>query len=305
LRGDFEQGWPLYERRQYLREVPTVRRLSQPRWMRGVPVSGKTLFIYADQGLGDTLQFIRYVPLLEQLGARVVLSAQSGLGRLLTTLSPTVQLLGEAETPTAFDYQCPLASLPAAFGTRLGTIPVGAPYLQPEADRVQYWATRLGPAGFRIGVCWRGSAIAGGAGRSFPLRLLAPVASLPQVRLISLLRAPEPGPLDDLLPGMRVQWLGEALDRSDTFIDTAAVMAHLDLIISCDTSIAHLAGALGQRAWIVLKQAPDWRWLLDRSDSPWYPSLRLLRQRLPDRWDDVFATLRHDVMGLIDHVGEG
>lgn len=304
LRGEFEQGWPLYERRQQLREIPTVRRLPQPRWTRAVPTDGKSVLIYADQGLGDTLQFIRYVPLLEQQGARVLLSVQSGLKRLLTTLSPTVQLLGEAETPATFDYQCPLSSLPGAFDTRLGTIPAGASYLRAEADRSQDWAARLGPAGFRIGVCWRGSTVAGGTGRAFPLHLLTQLAALPQVRLISLLRAPERGPLDDTPPGVRIEWLGEALDRSDTFIDTAAVMAHLDLIISCDTSIAHLAGALGCRAWIVLKRAPDWRWLLDRPDSPWYPSLRLLRQQVSGRWDDVFANLHHDIAGLIAQAGE-
>jgi len=292
LLGRFEGAWDLYEWRSQLPGAPKLHRYPQPRW-RGEDIRGKTLFVYLDQGLGDTIQFSRYAKLAEQRGARVVMSVQRGLRRLLSSLSPTIQILSETEAPDAFDHHCPLASLPRAFETSLDTIPVGVPYLRAEPERVAHWRQRLGTDGFKIGVCWQGSTVKTGVGRSFPLRELEGIASLPGVRLISLQRDVGEEQLATRPVDMKIETLGDDFDAGpDAFLDTAAVMESLDLVITCDTSIAHVAGALGRPAWVALKLVPDWRWMLDREDNPWYPSLRLYRQTEQGRWANVFDAMR-------------
>jgi tetratricopeptide (TPR) repeat protein len=293
LLGRFEGAWDLYEWRSELPGAPKFHRYPRPRWQGHEDVRGKTLFLYLDQGLGDTIQFARYARLAEQRGARVVMSVQSGLRRLLSSLSPTIQLLSETGVPDAFDHHCPLGSLPRAFKTSLDTIPSSAPYLRAEPERVAHWRRKLGAEGFKIGVCWQGSTVKAGAGRSFPLRELAAISSVPGVRLISLQRGAGLEQLATRPAEMRIEMLGDDFDAGpDAFLDSAAVMESLELVITCDTSIAHVAGALGRPAWVALKHVPDWRWMLDREDNPWYPSLRLFRQTEQGRWAGVFDAMQ-------------
>ena len=297
--GRFASGWSLYEQRP---DALAAAARPQPRWRGDESIVEKTLFVRAEQGFGDTIQFCRYAPLLEARGARVVLSVYAPLRRLMQGLSSTIQILGDGETPQEFDFHCPLLSLPLAFGTTLDTIPRMPHYLAAEPDRIARWRGRIGNRGFRIGICWQGNPHnAAEVGRSPPLAMFAPLAALPGVRLISLQKHHGTEQLAAMPPGMTVEELGEEFDAGpDAFLDAAAVMEGLDLIITSDTSIAHLAGALGRPTWVVLKHVPEWRWLVNREDSPWYPTLRLFRQSRRGDWEGVFADVRR---ALIDRCG--
>lgn len=301
LLGRFDLGWGMYEWRSRLPDAPNFHRYTQHRWDADADMRGKTVFLYLDQGLGDTIQFCRYATLIEERGAHVVISIQSRLRRLLSSLSPTLRIVGETEAPESFDYHCPLASLPGAFKTTAETIPAHRSYLASEPQRAARWRQRLGEEGFKIGICWHCSTIKTGTHRSFPLSALRGISTLPKVRLISLQQAVGTEQLVALPPGMRVETLGEAYDTGpDAFLDTAAVMDSLDLVITCDTSIAHVAGALGRPTWVVLKCVPDWRWMLGRDDSPWYPSIRLFRQTTNGHWDNVFDVMRRELQARVE-----
>jgi tetratricopeptide (TPR) repeat protein len=295
LCGNFEPGWRLYDENNWSAKAdkaPAVRDYTQPRWHGREDLSGRVLFLYPDQGLGDTLQFARYALLACARGAQVVMAVQDGLPRLLSTLSPGVLVLGERDSPPVFDYHCPLSGLPGAFGTTIQAIPAAIPYLRADPVRASHWRRTLGSDGFKIGVCWQGSALKAGIGRSFPLRELQRIETIPNVRLVSLQKHEGTDQLRALPAGMEVESLGEDFDAGpDSFIDAAAVMDSLDLVITCDTSIAHLAGALGRPAWVALRYVPDWRWMLDRDDSPWYPTLRLFRQSADGDWNSVFEAM--------------
>ncbi len=208
--------------------------------------------------------------------------------RLFGGLEGQVKLAESAVASERFDYQIAVSSLPRAFKTRLATIPARSTYLSAEAPLVQKWAARIGPQVFKVGVCWRGNPnINADPARSIPLACFAKLAQMDGVRLISIQKQDACEEEPPALPGLIT--LGEDFDAgADAFIDTAAVMQSLDVIITCDTSIAHLAGALGRPVFVLLKQVPDWRWLLDREDSPWYPSMRLFRQKARGDWGEVF-----------------
>lgn len=290
--GRLETGWRLYERRPEASSKSAAP--TQRAWRACEGFAGKTLFIEWEQGFGDTIQFCRYVKLAEERGARVLFAVQDPLRRVLAGLSTTVQFLGETATPREFDFHYPLLSLPLAFGTRMANIPCLERYLSAEPARAARWGERLGTHGLKVGICWQGNPRnRAETGRSPPLRLFAPLAAIPGVRLISLQKGPGVEQLADLPPGMTVEVLGEEFDGGpDAFVDTAAVMDNLDLVITCDTSVAHLAGALGRPTWLALKHIPEWRWFLDREDSPWYPAHRLFRQTRRGDWDSVFAAMR-------------
>jgi tetratricopeptide (TPR) repeat protein len=288
LLGDFAEGWELYEWRNRARGVPDCRRFDEPQWA-GEDIDGKTLFVYADRGIGDTFQFVRYVPLLRARGASVVLSVQNGLRRLLKELGSIAEIIDETERPAKLDFHCPLASLPRAFRTTLATIPTPGGYLTAEREKVATWREKLRMEDLKIGVCWQGRSP---DDKSFPLKNLEGIAALPGVRLISLQKVDGLDQLRDLPAGMSVETLGEYTFDPEPFVDTAAVMQLLDLVITCDTSVAHLAGALGRPAWVALKQVPDWRWLRERSDNPWYSSLRSFRQTRRGDWYGVFDRMR-------------
>ena len=294
LLGRFAEGWPLYDWRS--RKLGnTVQKLvcGKPSWRGHEEIEGETLYVYAEQGFGDTIQFCRYAKLLAALGARVILSVQDPLVRILGSLEPDILVTGSAVEHSNFDRHISLLSTPLAFGTVAETIPVCFPYLRAEPERVQYWKQRIGPDGFKIGIAWQGNISSpADAGRSFPLTAFTGLAAVPGVRLISLQKDNGTEQLYNLPVPMRVETLGEEFDAGPgAFVDTAAVIESLDLVISCDSAVAHLAGALGRRVWVGLQFVPDWRWQLERFDSPWYPTMRLFRQHTRGAWQNVFAAM--------------
>ena len=303
LVGRFELGWRDYEWRKLMKEPSGNRSFAKPAWLGKEPIAGKTVLIHAEQGLGDTIQFCRYLPLLEKAGAKVLLLPQGPLSQLMRSLPCSAQILNADDPAATFDYHCPLLSLPLAFNTTLQTIPSQMPYLQADPERVDRWKHRLGRIGFKIGVAWQGTSKAKvDIGRSFAVSELFGLSQLAGVRLISLQKAEGREQLDHLPAGMTVETLGEDFDEGpDAFLDSAAVMENLDLVISSDTAIAHLAGALGRPVWVALKHVPDWRWMLERPDSPWYPTMRLFRQRARGDWKGVFAEIEREV---IDYLGQ-
>ncbi len=262
--------------------------------------SGKTILVHWEQGLGDTIQACRYLKLLEQAGARVLFAPQKALRALMRSLSESIEIVDADDASLAFDFHCPLMSLPLAFKTALHSIPAGGPYLSADPQRVERWASRLRGPGFRIGVAWLGSAFGASVGRSAPLAEFRRLAQTPGVRLISLQKGQAGEPLAEPPEGVKVECLGDGFDEGESaFLDTAAVMKVVDLVISVDTAAAHLAGALGVPAWVAVKSVPDWRWLLQRSDSPWYPTIRLFRQKSAGDWRGVFAEIESALAELM------
>jgi tetratricopeptide (TPR) repeat protein len=304
--GEFALGWPLYEARF---DVPALgnpaRHVNAPRWNGTEALAGKTLLIHAEQGLGDVIQFCRYLPLLAAQGASVVFEVMPSLKALLRTLPPAIRLVGRGEPLPSVDYYCPLLSLPLAFKTRVDTVPAQMPYLTAEPQRTASWMQRLRALpGLRVGVAWQGNPavekLIWARGRSIPLAALEPLTQLPGVSLVSLQKGPGVEQLRNVPFANRIMDLSAELDRGpDAFLDTAAVMAGLDLVISSDTSVAHLAGALGRPVWTVLAASPEWRWGLERSDSPWYPSMRLFRQTTVGDWTAGVAAIAAALQDLI------
>ncbi len=290
IQGDLARGWPDYEFRFLAgrQDRPTLKG-AVPFWT-GEPCRGARLAVLADQGNGDKIQFARYLPLLAATGAVVTFVCPARLQRLLRDVTAglrVVDAVGEDET---FDLQVSLSSLPACFRTTLDTIPGAGGYLTPDPALVARWADRLGRQGLKIGLCWRGhQGWQVDPRRSVPLGALAPLAALPDVRLVSL-QLPDAG--EGLADALSLEEIGGDLDAGpDGFVDTAAVMANLDLIVTCDTSIAHLAGALGRPVWVLLQSSPEWRWLLETDQSPWYGSMRLFRQRERGAWAEPVDVL--------------
>lgn len=288
LRGDFESGWREYRWRLICRgnSLPSF---PQPHW-DGSALRGQRILFVAEQGLGDTIQFIRYAPLVRETGARVLVLCQGPLLRLLSTQAGIHELIPEGSTPPAFDVQAPLLSLPEIFGTTLSTIPAAVPYLTVLPEWRERWSERMSsdPA-FKVGIAWRGNPAHKRDGRrSVALSTFAPLAGVPGVRLISL----QVGPGREQLADHAEEWnVFDPGDQLEDFADTAGLLSHLDLVVTVDTAVGHLAGALGVPVWVALPRAPDWRWLLERDDSPWYPSMRLFRQTAPGDWTEVFQRM--------------
>jgi len=285
--GRFEQGWRLHEWRKKLAEPVGNRSFPQPLWLGREDISSKTLFVHWEQGLGDTIQFCRYGKLLTARGVTVVMSVQEPLYRLLRQMSPDIQIINHDEVPSAFDYHCPLMSLPLALGTTLETIPSEQRYIFADEQLRKAWDVRLPPKTKpRIGVVWSGSTKhKNDHNRSIDLLTLAPVFSADAhwISLQNELRRGDFALLQELHP-----LVSYGVELKD-FSDTAAVIDLLDLVITVDTSIAHLAGAMGKKVWILLPYNSDWRWLTERNDSPWYPSARLFRQADVGSWGNVIA----------------
>jgi Flp pilus assembly protein TadD len=298
LLGRFEAAWPGWEERFRAGAVP-ARQLAAPLW-KGEALAGRSLLIYAEQGLGDTIQFCRYK---FPADGNVVFEVQPRIARLLATRSNTPIIVPRGEQLPSFDLVCPLMSLPALNGTLETTIPANVPYLSAETDAVARWQARLGRHGFRVGIAWQGNpSRREDIGRSIGLEQYLTLASIPGVRLISLQK--DDGS-EQLTPGMNVETLGEDFDSGpDGFIDAAAVMVNLDLVITSDTAMAHLAGALGRPVWVALRAVPDWRWMLQRTDSPWYPTMHLFRQTERDKWAPVFASMKDALAELVAERGD-
>jgi tetratricopeptide (TPR) repeat protein len=290
--GQFAAGWRRFEARL---QLPTfagaLRGSPSPRWT-GEPLAGKTVLVQAERGLHDTLQFCRYVPLLHARGARVILEAPSQLHRLLATL-PGVERLIERETSLpVHDFHSPLLSLPLAFGTDGTNIPADVPYLAAESERVREWGTRLAASvGPLVGIAWRGQdEPMDGAERSFRLADAAPLATVEDVRFVSLQKGEGTAEIADVAFRARIDDFDALLEGgASAFADTAALIMQLDLIVTADTAIAHLAGALGAPVWVVLSATPDWRWLTEGETSAWYPGMRLIRRGPDEAWGALFG----------------
>ncbi len=290
LLGDFARGWPDFELRLRTHEAARAREYKQPRWRGEGAIAGKTILLHAEQGFGDTIQFCRYAEAVAALGARVVLAVPPALKRLLTGLRGVAAVAASDAETGAFDWHCPLPSLPLALKTTISSIPAAIPYLAAPADRVQAWSKRLGAgARPRIGLAWSGNPKhKNDRNRSIALRRFAALGGL-KASVVSLqkhMRA------DDAATLAEFAWLAPFGGELTDFADTAALIAQLDLVISVDSAVAHLAGALGKPVWILLPHVPDWRWLIGRDDSPWYPTARLFRQPAIGDWDGVFEKIQ-------------
>lgn len=295
LGGDFARGWPLYEwRHKALESTHPQRQFAQPLWLGQDRLQGKTLLLHSEQGLGDTLQFIRYAPLLAAQGAHVVVELPRALMDLLADMQGVSQFIEQGQALPAYDYHCPLLSLPLAFGTTLDSIPAPAAYVRSLQPKRAQWAAALGAkTGLRIGIAWSGSTgHKNDHNRSITLaELLQHLPPGPQY--ISLQKELREVDQATLCATPQLRHFGPELVD---FTDTAALCDLMDVVISVDTSVAHLSAALGQTTWVLLPYSPDWRWLLERSDSPWYPSARLYRQDSSMRWAGVLQRLRDDVL---------
>jgi Flp pilus assembly protein TadD len=294
--GNFDAGWKAYEWRWKTGAFARYRRPFQaPPWLGDEPVSGKTILLHAEQGFGDTLQFIRYAPLLAGRGAKVLCEVQPELLPLLSQL-PGVTVVAAGERLPAFDLHCPLLSLPLAFGTQPGTIPAAIPYLVAPAERVAAWRDRLPPGRPRAGFVWSGSPSHKNDGnRSIALARLASLFEETPVRCFSLQSEMRSADVETLAGLPNLIELGSGFRD---FADTAAVVALLDVVICVDTAIAHLAGALGKPALILLPYAADFRWMRGRDDTPWYPTAKLFRQPAFGDWDSVIVRLREELRRL-------
>lgn len=298
--GRFAEGWQEYEWRWKSTAIQFRRPpRSQPEW-GGEPLQGRTLLVESEQGLGDVLQFVRYVELLQQRGENTVFQCPQALKPLLETCSSIQRLTSADEELPPFDVHVPLLSLPRIFGTTADTVPDNVPYLVVPPSRIADWGRRLGDLdGFRIGVAWQGKpTYRGDRQRSFHLQKFGPLAHLPGVRLVSLQKGSGVEQLEEV--AFPVRTLGDRFDEDDgPFLDTAAVMMNLDLVIAPNTSVAHLAGALNVPVWVVSSPAAgDWRWIVDRDDTPWYPKMRLYWQRVHGDWDEAFNRVYADVAAL-------
>lgn len=291
LQGDFTAGWPEYEWRR--RTQPAAGpNFPEPPW-DGSPVAGRTILLHAEQGLGDTLQFVRYAGVLKRQGARVLVGCPRTLVPLLTSSPDIDAVVSDGDEPL-YDEHAPLLSLPAILRTTLGDLPAEVPYLFADPERASRWRPELGPPGtFKIGLAWQGNpTYRDDRWRSIPLAQFAALARVPGVRFFSLQKGWGSEQIAAVADRLPIVDLGSRLDVSGgAFLDTAAVMQSLDLVITSDTAIAHLAGALAVPVWLALAFVPDWRWLMDREDCPWYPTMQLFRQPEPGNWPAVFERM--------------
>lgn len=327
LIGRYDKAWPDYEVR-FIRKDPPPRSFTQPRW-DGSPLAGRTIYIYAEQGFGDTFQFVRFLPLVKHRGGYVIFECQQDLRALLRRCAgfdEIVEKQVDGEAAAQFDLHLPLLSLPGILGITLDNLMADVPYIHPDSDLVTEWqdrliykiSNRINPQSlipdhqsairnpFKVGIVWAGrSTYKYDKERSCSLADFAPLTNIPGVILFGLQKGD--GAVQAVNPhsGMSIINLGEELDNSGgRFVDTAAVIANLDLVISIDTAVVHLAGAIGKRVWTLLPFSNDWRWLLRREDSPWYPTMRLFRQPRPGDWQSVIHAVVDELRKEKDR-GEG
>jgi Flp pilus assembly protein TadD len=289
--GDFEAGWAEYEWRFRVEGMAASRSpFPQPHWDGVESLEGKTINLYTEQGLGDSIMFARYAPILAARGASVVLGVLPAAKVLMTEMSG-VTTVAPGDPLPSFDIQAPLLSLPYLLKTRMETIPASVPYLRPRADRLDTWRDRIPhDKKLTVGVVWAGGRdFTGDRNRSISLQTFETLFDVSGVSFVSLQRDLRDGDAERLRPRPDVVHFGEQLTD---FADTAAVISMLDLVISVDTSVAHLAGAMGKPVWILLPFAPDFRWMLERADSPWYPTARLFRQSMIGDWEGVLVNVK-------------
>jgi len=296
LAGNYAAGWTEYEW-QWKRRGEQPRKFAQPTW-DGSALGRRTMLLYAEQGLGDTLQFIRYAPLIKRQDGIVVLECQPELVRLLRRCAGIDLVVSRGDALPAFDVQAALLSLPRIFATTLESVPAAVPYLTADRDRVVDLHKRLqGGDALKVGIVWRGNpSHQNDRFRSVPLEQLLPLMQMPGVAFYSLQKGAGREQLAALSDRLQIIDLSEHLNDFD---DTAAAVANMDVIIGCDTSVAHLAGALGVPTWVLLPAVPDWRWMLNRMYTPWYPTVKLFRQTTLGVWDDVVETVSQTLEGML------
>ena len=289
--GKLEKGWDNFEWRSETpagKKIKKNRQFDQPRWDGG-PLDGKRIFIYWEQGFGDTIHFCRYLPLVAQRGGQVIFECQQSLVGLMKGLDGGAEIIDPQADEPIFDVHCPLLSLPRAFGTTSETIPVDLPYIFPRSADVADWRQRLGVReGLRVGIVWAGTPnTPTDRRRSLPASMFAPLMEIQGTNFYSLQIAERTEELSELDADKIVDLASGIID----FSDTAAAISQLDLVIAVDTAVVHLAGAMGKEVWTLLPFLADWRWQIDRTDSPWYSTMRLFRQEAPEKWDGVLASV--------------
>jgi tetratricopeptide (TPR) repeat protein len=297
--GRFEEGWREYEWRWKSKGVKK-RDVPGPHW-DGSALTDRTILLQAEQGLGDTLQFIRYASIVKSMGGTVIVECQESLRKILSRSAGIDRFISQNEQMPGCDVHAPLLSLPMILGTTLQTVPAQVPYIFPDPILVQSWRNRLaGIAGFKVGIVWQGSKQhKKDRQRSIPLARFAPLSRVSGVQLISLQKGPGTEQIHTVASEVPLIDFGAELDETaGPFMDTAAIMGSLDLVICADTATAHLAGALGVPTWLALPIAADFRWLLDRNDSPWYPTIRLFRQKQSGDWQSVFQVMASELQRI-------
>jgi Tfp pilus assembly protein PilF len=297
--GDFAGGWRGYEWRRGGAFTMQRRKLAAPLWLGEQPLAGKTILLHAEQGFGDTIQFVRYAPLVAARGARVIVEVQPPLVPLVSGMTGIAAVLGRGAQLPPFDLHCPLPSLPLAFRTALETIPASVPYLAPPQHRAESWRARLPRCRPLIGLVWAGErAHDNDVNRSMRLETLAPLLDLPDVQFVGLQHDVRESDAPLLAQRTDVVSIGQ---QFTDFADTAAAIAALDLVIAVDTGVAHLVGALGKPLFLLLPFAADFRWLRGRADSPWYPTARLFRQPRFGDWASVVEMVRDELKHIFRH----
>ena len=301
LTGDFARGFLEYEWRWKKADMaPARRNFPQPLWLGEGDIAGKTILLHSEQGFGDAIHFCRYAPLVAARGARVILEVRPPLVQLMGSLAGPAEIVESGDALPAFDIHCPLLSLPLAMGTRLDTVPAQVPYLSVAPDKAAEWGARLGAKTRpRIGLAWSGNVIhERDKERSIGLRNFLRLLDI-DATFVSLHKEVGADDAGVLAERSDILHFGDALAD---YTDTAALIAQLDLVVSVDTSVVHLAGALAKPVWILVTYVPDWRWMLEREDSPWYPTARLFRQTAAREWDSVLARVH---AALRDFVARG
>jgi hypothetical protein len=291
--GDWEGGWQDHEWRLRQHDHPHRNFVKlAPEW-RGEPLAGKRLLVYGEQGLGDTIQFLRYVARLRETGAELSLIVQAPLVRLVAANFPDLFVARSAGLRTGFDHQVSLMSLPAIFRDTDATLPRALPYLAADPARIAKWRQRIALDAFNVGIVWQGALkYTRDATRSIPLAKFAPLAEIPGVRLHSVQAQVGLEQLDRFGASMGIHRFGEELEANpDGLQEMAAIMANLDLLVMSDTAPTHLGGALGRPVWVALSRPADWRWMEGRDDTPWYPGMRLFRQETAGDWEGVFRRI--------------
>ncbi len=306
--GDWEKGWDGYEHRWDRSDQQRLRSYQEPMW-RGEPLASKHIFVYAEQGLGDTFQFIRYLKILKEQGAHITFAPQKPLQTLLKLCPYIDDVIGFHDRPASFDYWIPLVSLPYVLNTRLTNVPHELPYLYTDPERETYWREKLATdTNFKIGICWQGNSEYSTAflraavkSKSAPAALFEPLTHIPGVSVYSLQRVTGVDQLATIPTSMKLITFDDTFDNTHgRFMDTAAVMKNLDMVITIDTSICHLAAGLGVTVWNLLPTPADWRWMLDTTETPWYPNMRLFRQPKPGDWHGLMHTVVLALKELLD-----
>ena len=298
LKGNLNEGLKLYEWRLKKKSFTARPPRDNLIWNGNKSLLGKKFLVYEEQGLGDVIQFCRYLPLLKQKGAEVTFKVQKKMHVLLQTLNSKINFVDSLPEDNTINFEAPLMSLPYLFNTNLETIPMRTPYLYADNEKVISWGNKLSKDKFKVGICWQGSKNKIDIGRSFPLNLFKGISELKGLELISLHKGEGEKQINDI--DFELTILGDDFDSGENaFVDTAAVMTNCDLIITSDTATAHLAGALGRQTWVVLKKIPEWRWMLNLNYSPWYCGMTLYRQHQQGNWTNVFKRMQEDLKSLL------